>query len=170
MSDPIESQPSIRRITHTHPERSVEWLLLPAILIGGAIGLCGAIGFAVWVGLGGPGRSPAAQPAAIVVSVTPSPIVPTPTASPTATPPPLPAGLTIGGYAQVNGTDGDSLRLRSDPGLQTTTLGTVPEGVVLLILDGPRPADNINWWRLRNLVDGGEGWAAELYLIPARAP
>jgi len=76
----------------------------------------------------------------------------------------------IGGYAQVSGTQGDALRLRSDPGLQTTTLKTIPEGARLQIVDGPRDADNITWWRLRDPSDGAEGWAAQLYLAPSGAP
>ena len=76
----------------------------------------------------------------------------------------------IGGQAQVAGTQGDGLRLRSDPGLQTTTLKTVLDGAQLLILDGPRDVDGITWWRLRDPADGAEGWAAQLYLIPVSGP
>ncbi len=148
---------------------SLEWSLLSAILVGGAIGLCGVIGLVVLVGLGGSNPASEARPTAIVVTVTPSPIVPTPTLSP---PPPAPAPdrLYVGGQAQVAGTQGDGLRLRSDPGLQTTTLKTVLDGARLLILDGPRDVDGITWWRLRDLSDGAEGWAAQLYLIPAGEP
>lgn len=167
---PVEPHPSIRRITHTQFDRSIAELLLPAIVAGGALGLCSVIAFAAWLGLGGPARSAIELPTAIVVTVTPSPMVPTP--FPTLAPSPMPTAdvLFIGGYARVSGTDGDALRLRSDPGLQTTTLGTVAEGTVLLILDGPRDADGITWWRLRSLLDGGEGWAAELYLVSSGTP
>jgi hypothetical protein len=169
MSGTAESQPP----TRIYRDRSLEWTLVVAILIGGAIGACLVLAFAMWIGAGrtaGPASS--VRPTAIVVTATPSPVVPTPTAlqTPTPLPPPTPDQLTVGGYARVSGTGGDTLRLRSDPGLQTTTLKTVPEGSVLLILDGPRDADDIAWWRLRDPSDGAEGWAAQLYLAPSGAP
>ncbi len=160
----------MKRITRMRQAASLEWSLLSAVLVGCAIGACGAIGFAAWIGLGGPSRARSAQPTAIVVTVTPSPIVPTLTPTLAPPPPPTPEGLYAGGYAQVSGTGEDTLRLRSDPGLQTTTLKTVPDGTRLLIVDGPREADGITWWRLRDLSDGAEGWAAQLYLVPASAP
>jgi hypothetical protein len=144
--------------------------LLPAILIGGALGVCVVISCALWIGLGGPARSSTALPTALVVTVTPTPIVPTPLPSPSTPPTSTPEGLYVGGYVQVSGTQGDALRLRADPGLQTTTLKTVPDGARLLILDGPRDADGFTWWRLRDPSDGAEGWGAQLYLIPTSGP
>lgn len=170
MPDNVEPRPSIVRITRARRGGSLEWSLLWAILIGGAIGACGVVGFAVWVGTGGPSQVSSVRPTAIVVTVTPTPFVPTPTPEPTPTPLPAPDRLLVGGYAQVSGTGKDTLRLRSDPGLRTTTLKTVPEGTQLLILDGPRDADGITWWRLRDPSDSAEGWAAQLYLIPASPP
>jgi hypothetical protein len=111
----------------------------------------------------------------IVVTVTATPIVPTVTARPTVlpaatlAPTPTPEGLYISGDAIVTGT-GSALRLRSDPGLQSTTLKTVSDGVRLKILEGPRNADDLQWWRLQDPADGAEGWAAEKYLIPATTP
>ncbi len=117
----------------------------------------------------------AVQVPLVVVTVTPTPIVPTPTLRPTDVPQPTPAptatpeGLFIGGEAIVSGT-GSSLRLRSDPGLQSTTLKTVTDGTRLKILEGPRDADNLRWWRMQDPSDGAEGWAAETYLTPATGP
>jgi hypothetical protein len=117
----------------------------------------------------------AVQPPLVVVTVTPTPFVPTatppPTTIPTVTPPPSPTpeGLFVGGKAVVSGT-GSALRLRSDPGLQATTLKTVSDGTVLKILEGPREADNLRWWRMQDETDGAEGWAAETYLTPAPPP
>ncbi len=111
----------------------------------------------------------------VIVTVTPTPFVPTPTLRPTVTPLPspeptvTPEGLFIGGDAIVTGT-GSALRLRSDPGLQATTLKTVTDGTRLLILEGPREADGLRWWRLHDRSDGAEGWAAETYLTPATTP
>ncbi len=111
----------------------------------------------------------------IVVTVTATPIVPTATSRPTAVPAatsaltPTPEGLYLGGSAIVTGT-GSALRLRSDPSLQSTTLKTVSDGTPLKILEGPRDADDLRWWRLQDPVDGAEGWAVEKYLIPAATP
>jgi hypothetical protein len=108
----------------------------------------------------------------VVVTVTPTPIVPTATLRPTDVPQPTlaptatPEGLFVGGEAIVSGT-GSALRLRSDPGLQSTTLKTVSDGTRLKILEGPRDADNLRWWRMQDPTDGAEGWAAETYLTPA---
>ena len=85
--------------------------------------------------------------------------------APTATP----EGLFTGGDAIVSGT-GSALRLRSDPGLQSTTLKTVTDGTRLKILEGPREADGLRWWRMQDPSDGAEGWAAETYLTPAAGP
>ncbi len=114
----------------------------------------------------------AVQVPLVVVTVTPTPIVPTATPRPTDVPPPTtaptptPEGLFVGGDALVTGT-GSALRLRSDPGLQSTTLKTVTDGTRLKILEGPREADNLRWWRMQDQSDGAEGWAAETYLTPA---
>jgi hypothetical protein len=113
----------------------------------------------------------------VVVTVTPTPVIPTATARPTvALAPPVtiaptatPEGLYVGGSVIVAGT-GSALRLRSDPGLQSTTLKTVSDGVRLKILEGPRDADELRWWRLQDPSDGAEGWAAEKFLTPATAP
>jgi hypothetical protein len=107
----------------------------------------------------------------VVVTVTPTPIVPTATLRPTDVPQPTiaptatPAGLFVGGEAIVSGT-GSALRLRSDPGLQATTLKTVSDGTRLKILEGPRDADELRWWRMQDPTDGAEGWAVETYLTP----
>ena len=121
-----------------------------------------------------PFSSPSVQPTALVITITPSPIVPTPTLSATltsATPiaSPTPQGLYAGGYALVTGT-GSALRLRYDPGLQSTTLKTVTDGTRLKILEGPRSADDLTWWRLEDPADGAQGWAAEKYLTPDTTP
>jgi hypothetical protein len=54
--------------------------------------------------------------------------------------------------------------------LQSTTLKTVIDGTRLLILEGPREADGLRWWRLQDRADGAEGWAAETYLTPPTTP
>lgn len=116
-----------------------------------------------------------AAPTVRVITITPSPVPtalpvsPTPSLAPSVGPSPTPEGLFVGGEAIVSGT-GSALRLRSDPGLQSTTLKTVTDGTRLKILEGPRQADDLTWWRLEDPSDGAQGWAAERFLVPATAP
>jgi hypothetical protein len=140
--------------------------------LGCVTGLCAVIAIGALIALRPIGGDEAVQVPLVVVTVTPTPIVPTATLRPTDVPQPTPAptatpeGLFAGGEAIVSGT-GSALRLRSDPGLQSTTLKTVADGTRLKILEGPREADGLRWWRLQDQSDGAEGWAAETYLTPA---
>ncbi len=68
--------------------------------------------------------------------------------------------LVIGGQAEVQTTSGDVLNLRSGPARSFARLGTVGDGTLLTILDGPVNADGLNWWRVR-LATGGEGWVVD---------
>lgn len=154
----------------TRRAKSLERSLLSAIMVGGGLGICGVIGFALLLGARSTVPATEVRPTAQVVTVTPSPVVPTSTPLPTQAPSATPEGLYIDGHAQVTGTGGDALRLRADAGLQTTTLKTISDGTLLLVLDGPRDVDSIIWWRLRDLSDGAEGWAAQQYLIQALSP
>jgi hypothetical protein len=135
-------------------------------------GLCAVIVIGALIAFRPLKGNEAVQVPLVMVTVTPTPIVPTATLRPTDVPPPTaaptatPEGLFVGGDAVVSGT-GSALRLRSDPGLQSTTLKTVADGMRLKILEGPREADNLRWWRMQDQSDGAEGWAAETYLTPA---
>lgn len=160
----------------SHRPSGGPWWLGP--LIGLAVGACGLIMIGLLIyfrPLADPNGASAIVPTVFVITITPSPVIPTatlrpsPTLPPTAIPSPTPEGLFIGGNAIVSGT-GSALRLRSDPGLQSTTLKTVQDGTRLTILEGPREADGLTWWRLHDPSDGAEGWAAATYLTPATTP
>ncbi len=90
--------------------------------------------------------------------------VPTPTIAAT-TPAQTGGGLAVGGYAQVYGTDGDGLRIRTGPG-QTSAVNFIAlDSEVFLIIAGPEEADGYVWWHLEAPYDEGRnGWAAESYL------
>ncbi|MEM7346929.1 MAG: SH3 domain-containing protein [Chloroflexota bacterium] len=100
-------------------------------------------------------------------------LAPTVTPIPTETPIPVaPTELTPSGYAEVTGTEGLGVSLRSGPGTNNARLTTAPEGSVVLILDGPRDDENLGefiWWLVRG-PDDIEGWAAQDFLIPALPP
>ena len=145
-------------------------------LLGCSLGLCAVVAIGVAIATQ-PFKQEAVQSPLIVVTVTPTPIIPTATPLPTEAVPPTvlpgptatPEGFFIGGEALVTGTN-SSLRLRSDPGLQATTLKTITDGTRLIILEGPREADELRWWRLQDNSDGAQGWAVETYLTPAGGP
>lgn len=71
-----------------------------------------------------------------------------------------PAGLAVGADAFVNTTDGDSLRLRSGAGRSFTIIAELADGTRVTLLEGPRAADGLVWWRVR-LTDGMSGWVVE---------
>ncbi len=110
-------------------------------------------------------------PTPIIWTATPAPTQPPP---PTPTPTPIPtptaaAGIQIGGYVRVSGTEGLGLSLREEPaGLR---LGIAAEGEVFVVLDGPRQADGLTWWKLMDREDQArQGWAAANYLEPVEHP
>ncbi len=98
---------------------------------------------------------------------------PTATPIPTATPvPTAPTELAKGVYAQVIGTEGAGVSLRSGPGTNNARLDVAPEESVVLILDGPKADENQGefvWWFVRN-ANGTEGWAAQDFLKPTLPP
>ena len=171
---PEPTTQTIRRVQprSQRPSGGPLWLG-PAL--GCVTGLCAVIAIGALMILRPIQGNEAVRVPLVVVTVTPTPIVPTATLRPTDVPQPTPAptatpeGLFAGGEAIVSGT-GSALRLRSDPGLQSTTLKTVADETRLKVLEGPREADSLRWWRMQDQSDGAEGWAAETYLTPATTP
>ena len=81
---------------------------------------------------------------------------------------PAPAGkLTIGGTAVVTGT-GDCLNVRVAPGRTNDAIVCLADGQKVTVLEGPQPADNLQWWKVKTNL--GDGWAAEDYLTPEPQP
>lgn len=177
MSSSLTPEPTtqaVRRVTarSQRPSGGPLWL---GPLLGCLAGLCAVVTVGALIVFRPFKGTGAVESPLVVVTVTATPIIPTVTPRPTTIPsstlaPTItPDGLYIGGSAIVAGT-GSALRLRSDPGLQATTLKTVSDGVRLKILEGPRDADGLRWWRMQDQSDGAEGWAAEKYLTPATTP
>ncbi|NWG33918.1 MAG: hypothetical protein HXY42_05710 [Chloroflexi bacterium] len=100
----------------------------------------------------------------------------TPNVTPTATldpfaPSPTPTGLTVGGYAQITGTGGEGLRIRSAPGLSGEPVFLGLDSEVFLVKDGPREADGYVWWYIAAPYDEARaGWAAADFLTFIPAP
>lgn len=97
----------------------------------------------------------------VTATVTPDPFAPSPT----------PTGIAIGGYAQITGTDGEGLRIRSEPGLAGEPVFLGFDTEVFLVQDGPREADGYIWWYLVAPYDDARaGWAASDFLTYIPAP
>jgi len=95
---------------------------------------------------------------------------PTPTIDPFA-PGPTPTGITIGSYAQITGTGGEGLRIRSQPGLTGEFVFLGFDTEVFLVQDGPRELDGYVWWYLVAPYDENRaGWAAADFLTYIPAP
>jgi len=140
--------------------------------------MAGAIGVAavlliltfVWIEWSAP--APAADMLAILTVIpapsgTPAP-QPTPTLDPNIPTPtftPVPGEIAIGSYVQIKGTDGQGLRIRSGPGLDSDQLFIGLDAEVFVVKDGPRQADGHSWYFLTAPYDGTRaGWAASDFL------
>ena len=94
----------------------------------------------------------------------------TPTIDPFA-PSPTPTGISIGNYAQITGTGGEGLRIRSQPGLTGEFVFLGFDTEVFLVEDGPRELDGYVWWYLVAPYDENRaGWAAADFLTYIPAP
>lgn len=106
-----------------------------------------------------PSDTPTATP-----TVTPSV---TPEASPSATPPAA-GTFDLGELVQVQGTQGDGLRLRTAAGLGAEIRFVALESEVFEVQDGPIEADGYMWWFLVNPYDSSmQGWGVANYLRTA---
>lgn len=103
----------------------------------------------------------------------------TPNSTPTATPDPLVVGtatlapgvIGVGGYVQIIGTEGEGLRLRTDPGLSGTPAFLGFDEEVFEVRDGPHEADGYTWWYLVAPYDENRaGWAAADFLGAIPSP
>lgn len=89
---------------------------------------------------------------------------PTPTIDPFATAT-SPAGVAIGNYVQITGTEGQGLRIRAAPGLSGEFQFLAYDSEVFIVQDGPREVDGYVWWYLSAPYDETRvGWAAADFL------
>ncbi len=86
--------------------------------------------------------------------------------------PPLPPGtIAVGAYVQVNGTEGDGLRLRTEANLSSQVAFLAAEGDVYQVIDGPRQGDGYTWWYVIDPYDQSpQGWAVATYLAVIQNP
>ncbi|HSH82200.1 MAG TPA: SH3 domain-containing protein [Herpetosiphonaceae bacterium] len=132
--------------------------LLPVLLI---LAVAGVFGYRYLYPSGG------SASASLPATATPRPtLVP-----PTPTPPPTPIPelvLRADGFAVITGTTGVALLGRQAPGKDNPIVVRFPEGRVVKVLEGPQPANDMQWWRIE--LDGVSGWSAEPFLKPVPTP
>jgi hypothetical protein len=105
------------------------------------------------------------QPSATEVAPTMPTVLPTETPQPTAAPASGTGRIEVGLVVEVNGTEGDGLRLRADPGTAGATQLLAGETEVFVVQDGPVEADGRTWFYLVSPSDASRaGWAVSDYL------
>ncbi len=94
-----------------------------------------------------------------------------PTNDPLVTPTLDPTSINVNGYVQITGTEGEGLRIRSAPGLNTETVFRGEEAEVFVVRDGPQSTDGYTWWYLVAPYDETRaGWAAADFLAVVPSP
>jgi hypothetical protein len=142
-----------------------KWVILGALALAGVLLLITAVA----IGLTSARRSAEVGFVPANVTVIPAPTgtsgaPPTPTIDPFATPT-SPAGIAIGNYVQITGTEGQGLRIRAEPGLGGEFQFLAFDSEVFVIQDGPREVDGYVWWYLVAPYDESRvGWAAADFL------
>ncbi len=68
--------------------------------------------------------------------------------------------LTVGTVVIINTTEGDSLNMRSGPGLSFAAIARVGNNTSATVIEGPRSMDGYIWWRIR-LSNNQEGWVVD---------
>jgi hypothetical protein len=142
-----------------------KWVILGALVIAGLLIIITIVSIGWTTSTQSPdiGFAPADLTVIVAPTVTPN-ITPTATVDPFA-PSPTPTGLAIGSYAQITGTEGEGLRIRSQPGLTGEPVFLGLDSEVFLVQDGPREADGYVWWYIVAPYDETrKGWAAADYL------
>ncbi len=80
-----------------------------------------------------------------------------------------PAGPTLEGFARVANSDGDPVRIRTDPSRDGSIISKFAEGTTVAVKDGPVvDAEDITWYNIS--ADGITGWMMAQYLVQADAP
>lgn len=148
-----------------------KWVILGALLFAGLLLLITAIsiGFTSPLQPSDVGFAPA-NLTVIPASTATSNAPPTATIDPFA-PTPVSTGIAIGNYVQITGTDGEGLRIRSEPGLNGNPDFLGFDSEVFIIRDGPVALDGYIWWYLVAPYDETRvGWAAADFLSYIPSP
>jgi hypothetical protein len=148
-----------------------KWVILGALVLAAVLLLFTAIG----IGLTSATQTTGVGFVPADLTVIPAPTgtssaPPTPTIDPFASPT-SPAGIAVGNYVQITGTEGQGLRIRADPGLDGEFKFLAYDSEVFVVKDGPRELDGYVWWYLVAPYDETrDGWAAADFLTYVPAP
>jgi hypothetical protein len=100
----------------------------------------------------------------VTATYTPDPLI-------VGTPTLAPDEIGVGGYVQITGTNGEGLRLRSDPSLNGTPAFLGYDSEVFEVREGPQESDGYTWWYLVAPYDETRaGWAASSFLGAIPSP
>jgi hypothetical protein len=148
-----------------------KWVILSAILFAGFLTLVTAISIGLTSARQNADVGFAPADLTVIAAPTSTSSAPaTPTIDPFA-PTPAPTGIAIGNYVQITGTEGQGLRIRSEPGLNGESVFLGYDSEVFIIQDGPREADGFVWWYLVAPYDETRvGWAASDFLTYIPSP
>lgn len=147
------------------------WVILGTLAIAGVLTLITAVAI---------GLTTAPSPSEVGFAPADVTVIPAPTATSGAPPTPTvdpfatattPAGIAVGNFVQISGTNGEGLRIRSEPGLNGNPEFLGFDSEVFVVHDGPREADGYVWWYLVAPYDQNRaGWAAADFLTYIPAP
>lgn len=71
----------------------------------------------------------------------------------------------IDSYVQITGTGGNGLRLRANPGIESSVNFIAAESEVFRVIDGPVKSGDYSWWLIVAPYDDlRRGWAASDFL------
>lgn len=121
-----------------------------------------------------PGRTPSvvvAAPSAtprstVAVSIAPSAAPSAPAASASAAPSAAPSASATGRVLVVVNTDGEGLRMRSEPSTAASEVAVLPEGARITEIGPGRNADGRDWVNVQD-ESGNKGWVAAEFTAPA---
>ena len=147
------------------------WVILGALLFAGLLILITAMSIGLTTPLQSSTVGFASADVTMISAPTSTSSAPaTPTIDPFA-PSPTPTGLALGSYAQITGTEGQGLRIRSKPGLDGEFVFLGYDSEVFVVQDGPQTVDGYVWWYLVAPYDNTRvGWAASDFLTYIPAP
>lgn len=148
-----------------------KWVILGALLLAGLLTLITAVSI---------GLTSARQNADVGFVPADLTLIPAPTSTSSAPATPTidpfaptiaPTGIAVDNYVQIKGTEGEGLRIRSEPGLNGESVFLGYDSEVFIVKDGPREADGFIWWYLVAPYDDTRvGWAAADFLTYIPSP
>lgn len=148
-----------------------KWVILGALLLAGLLTLITAVSI---------GLTSARQNADVGFVPADLTLIPAPTSTSSAPATPTidpfaptiaPTGIAVDNYVQIKGTEGEGLRIRSEPGLNGESVFLGYDSEVFIVKEGPREADGFIWWYLVAPYDDTRvGWAAADFLTYIPSP